>query len=74
MKVFIGVGHGGSDPGAVSHLVEKDVKLVEALDCRDFLRGACAGISRYFFWERAISSLTRKALSAKFNVANQRRG
>ena len=37
MKVFIGVGHGGSDPGAVSHLVEKDVNLVEALACRDFL-------------------------------------
>ena len=26
-KVFIGVGHGGSDPGAVSHLVEKDVNI-----------------------------------------------
>ena len=25
MKVFIGVDHGGSDPGAVSHLVEKNV-------------------------------------------------
>ena len=36
-KVFIGVGHGGSDTGAVSHLVEKDVNLVEALACRDFL-------------------------------------
>ncbi|MFR1178853.1 MAG: hypothetical protein ACLSDH_02155 [Bacilli bacterium] len=37
MKVFIGVGHGGNDPGAVSYLVEKDVNLVEALACRDFL-------------------------------------
>ena len=37
MKVFIGVGHGGSDPGAVSCLVEKDVNLVEALACRNFL-------------------------------------
>ena len=36
-KVFIGVGHGGSDTGAVSHLVEKDVNVVEALACRDFL-------------------------------------
>lgn len=26
-KVFIGVGHGGSDPGAVSYLVEKDINL-----------------------------------------------
>ncbi len=36
-KVFIGVGHGGLDSGAVSYLVEKDVNLVEALACRDFL-------------------------------------
>ena len=36
-KVFISVGHGGSDPGAVGYLVEKDVNLVEALACRDFL-------------------------------------
>ena len=36
-KVFIGVGHGWKDPGAVSYLVEKDVNLVEGLACRDFL-------------------------------------
>ena len=36
-KVFIGVGHGGSDPGAVGFLVEKEVNLVEALACRKFL-------------------------------------
>ena len=36
-KVFIGVGHGGKDPGAVGYLVEKNVNLVEALACRDFL-------------------------------------
>ena len=36
-KVFIGVGHGGKDSGAVVYLVEKDVNLVEALACRDFL-------------------------------------
>ena len=26
-RVFIGVGHGGTDPGAVGYLVEKDVNL-----------------------------------------------
>lgn len=26
-KVFIGVGHGGSDPGAVGYIVEKDINL-----------------------------------------------
>ena len=36
-KVFIGVGHGGTDSGAVGHLVEKEVNLVEALACKDFL-------------------------------------
>lgn len=36
-KVFIGVGHGGSDPGAVGYVVEKDANLVMALACRDYL-------------------------------------
>ena len=36
-KVFIGVGHGGKDSGAVGYLVEKEVNLIEALACRDFL-------------------------------------
>ena len=36
-KVFIGVGHGGSDSGAVGYIVEKDVNLTMALACRDFL-------------------------------------
>ena len=36
-KVFIGVGHGGNDSGAVGYLVEKDVNLQMALACRDYL-------------------------------------
>jgi N-acetylmuramoyl-L-alanine amidase len=37
-KVFIGVGHGGSDPGAVSNdTKEKDLNLSIALACRDVL-------------------------------------
>ena len=36
-KVFIGVGHGGNDPGAVGYLVEKDINLTMATACRDFL-------------------------------------
>ena len=37
-KVFIGVGHGGSDPGAVANGVkEKDLNLSIALACRDVL-------------------------------------
>lgn len=36
-KVFIGVGHGGKDAGAVGYLVEKDVNLKMANACRDYL-------------------------------------
>lgn len=38
MKVFLGVGHGGSDPGAVvDNTKEKDLNLSIALACRDEL-------------------------------------
>ena len=38
MKVFSGVGHGGSDPGAVANNTkEKDLNLSIALACRDEL-------------------------------------
>ena len=36
-KVFLGVGHGGKDKGAVKYLVEADVNLNMALACRDYL-------------------------------------
>lgn len=36
-KVFIGVGHGGKDPGAVGYIREEDVNLNMALACRDYL-------------------------------------
>ena len=36
-KVFLGVGHGGKDPGAVGYLREEDVNLTMALACRDYL-------------------------------------
>ena len=48
-KVFISVGHGGSDPGAVANgLKEKDVNLVIALACRyELMRhGVLVGMSR----------------------------
>jgi N-acetylmuramoyl-L-alanine amidase len=49
MKVFIGVGHGGSDPGAVANNVrEKDLNLSIALACRDLLvkHGVAVKMSR----------------------------
>lgn len=47
-KVFIGVGHGGKDSGAVGYVIEKDVNLQIALACRDFLEknGVQVKISR----------------------------
>ena len=36
-KVFIGVGHGGNDPGAVKYLKEADVNLTMALACKEVL-------------------------------------
>lgn len=48
-KVFIGVGHGGKDPGAAGDgLLEKDVNLDIALACRDELtkHGVAVKMSR----------------------------
>ena len=48
-KVFIGVGHGGSDPGAVANgFKEKDLNLVIALSCQDELarHGVLVKLSR----------------------------
>lgn len=47
-KVFIGVGHGGNDPGAVGYSKEADVNLTMALACKDMLEanGVIVGMSR----------------------------
>ena len=47
-KVFLGVGHGGSDPGAVKYLKEADINLNMALACRDYLEanGVIVAMSR----------------------------
>lgn len=37
-KVFVGVGHGGKDPGAVGYIVEKNGALVIATACKDYLQ------------------------------------
>ena len=35
-KVFIGVGHGGTDSGAVKYIVEKEYTLKQPLHCLKF--------------------------------------
>ena len=48
-KVFLGVGHGGSDSGAVKYLREEDVNLNMALGCKEYLEanGVEVKMSRY---------------------------
>ncbi len=47
-RVFIGVGHGGSDPGAVGKVKEADANLIIALELKRILElnGLIVGISR----------------------------
>ena len=47
-RVFIGVGHGGADPGAVGYVREKDANLTIALELKRLLEaaGVTVGISR----------------------------
>lgn len=64
-KVYIGVGHGGSDGGAVKYLVEKDVNLKMALACRDYLKaaGVNAKISRTTDKDSSIAEKVTEANS-----------
>ena len=63
-KVYIGVGHGGSDSGAVRYLVEKDVNLKMALACCNYLKAAGVDVK--------ISRTTDKdsSIIEKVNAAN----
>lgn len=64
-KVYIGVGHGGRDAGAVKYLVEKDVNLKMALACRDYLNkaGVETKISRETDKDSSINQKTSEANS-----------
>ena len=57
-KVFLGVGHGGSDPGAVEYIVEKDGALVIATACKDYLiaNGVEVRMSRYIDEDESLTS------------------
>lgn len=65
-KVYIDAGHGGSDPGAVKYIVERDVNLVMALACRDYLNanGVITKMSRTSnSTDTGINSMAREANS-----------
>ena len=61
-KVFLGVGHGGSDPGASKYLVEKDVNLTIAKACRDELKahGVTVKMSRTKDEDDPISEVVKE--------------
>ena len=61
-KVFLGVGHGGSDPGAVGILTEKTVNLEMALACRDYLEqyGVTVKLSRDRDTDDSLQSRIKK--------------
>lgn len=69
MKVYIGVGHGGIDPGAVKYLVEKDINLKMAIACRDYLsaRGIECMMSRE---DDSTKSVTQKVAECNKFGAN----
>lgn len=70
-KVFIGVGHGGNDSGAVGYVIEKDVNLKIALACRDYLvnRGVAVAISREKDENDSLNEEVKKCNSFSPDVA-----
>ena len=71
-KVFIGVGHGGSDSGASSgFLIEKNLALVTALACKDILvsNGVGVKMSRETDEEDTISQEVRECNQYRPNLA-----
>ena len=70
-KVFLGVGHGGSDPGAVGYVVEKVANLEMAIACRDYLLNNNVDVllSRTGDWGDSLESRIKKCNNFKPNLA-----
>lgn len=70
-KVYIGVGHGENDPGAVKYLVEKDINLKMAKACRDCLKaaGVRVKISRTTDMDSSIAQKVYEANSWGADIA-----
>lgn len=62
-KVYIGIGHGGSDNGAVGYIVEDETNLKMGKACRDYLkaRGIETMISRESDVDVSIATKTSQA-------------
>lgn len=70
-RVFIGVGHGGVDPGAVGYVEEADANLVIALELKKQLEaaGLIVGISRVRDENDDINEEIREANAFKPDLA-----
>lgn len=68
-KIFINAGHGGNDSGAVKFVKEKDVNLIMAKACRDYLiaRGVDAYMSQADLNDESQSSTDVLTEIKKFN-------
>ena len=70
-RVFIGVGHGGSDPGAVGYVREEDVNLTIAMELKRLLEaaGVTVGMSRTKDEDDTLSEEIREANAFKPDFA-----
>jgi len=70
-KVFIGVGHGGSDSGAVGYITEKDANLNMAIACKDYLEanGVEVKMSRYKDEDDTLNEEVRECNAFNPNLA-----
>ena len=70
-KVYIDAGHGGYDAGAVKYVTEKNVNLVMALACRDYLvaNGVTVKMSRTTDKATNLTQLCRDANAWGANLA-----
>ena len=70
-RVFLGVGHGGQDSGAVGYLIEKDVNLNMAIACRDYLvaNGVEVKMSRYSDENDSLNEEARECNAYRPNLA-----
>lgn len=71
-KVFIGVGHGGNDPGATSAgLIEKDINLTMAIACKNELErhGLSVKLSRVVDEDDSVNREVEECNTFKPDIA-----
>lgn len=71
MRVFVGVGHGGKDPGAVGYVKESEANLQMALGMKAELEkyGITVGISRTVEEDDPLTEEIKEANAFKPDIA-----